>query len=104
MDVAGGVPLPPGAVVAPERERGHSDGRRQGRKAVAVLEGHGPGGAPARMAVRGRVSGVWGSSWRGQGVEGWLGWLGFERRPEAAMAAMVDPESSSSSFGWSGGS
>nr|XP_045090197.1 collagen alpha-2(I) chain-like [Aegilops tauschii subsp. strangulata] len=57
-----GVPLPPGAAVAPERERGHSDGRRQGRKAAAVLEGHGPGGAPARMAVRGRVSGVWGKA------------------------------------------
>ena len=40
--------------MAPERERGHNDGMRQGRKAVAVLEGHSPGGAPARNGCEGK--------------------------------------------------
>ena len=39
--------------MASEMERGHSDGRRQGRKAVAVLGGHGPGGAPTRNGGEG---------------------------------------------------
>ena len=77
---------------------GGRDGRRWPFSRDTVLEGLRQG-----MEVRGRVSGVWGSSWRGQGVEGWLGWLGFERRPEAAMAAMVDTKSSSSLFERLGG-